>query len=105
MHVLPKGHTVTKILSAGLLVLIGTTELRSDEAEDRAAKLFDRLGFVGRDRDRPGKPVVEVDVSSSKVTDADLKELAACKSLNVFIARGTTISDAGVKELEGLKTL
>ena len=56
----------------GLLVLVLAG--RADEA--KAVKAVEKLGGkVTVDDKRPGKPVVGVDLSNTKVTDAGLKEL------------------------------
>ena len=41
----------------------------------------------------------------TQVTDAGLKELAGLKSLHTLDLRGTQVTDAGLKELAGLKSL
>jgi RNA polymerase sigma factor (sigma-70 family) len=76
-----------------------------DEAD--AVKLVEKLGGkITRDDQQPGKPVVEVDLQVTRVTDADLKDLKGLKkltTLNLFGCKGVT--DAGVKELKELKQL
>ncbi len=39
------------------------------------------------------------------MTDAGLKELAGLKSLQLLYLAGTQVTDAGLKELAGLKSL
>ena len=41
----------------------------------------------------------------TKVTDAELKELAGLKSLQAMYLAGTQVTDAGLKEVAGLKSL
>jgi len=65
-------------------VLLGLLALavagRADEAA--AVKAIEKLGGrVTRDDNRPGKPVVFVDLRGPQVTDAGLKELKGLKSL------------------------
>ena len=88
---------------AAVVILSGAA--RADEAD--AVKVVEKLGGkVTRDDKQPGKPVVEVNLSLTKVTDADLKQLKELKqlaSLNLFGCREVT--DAGVKELKELKQL
>jgi internalin A len=92
-------------LGALMVVVILSSTARADEAD--AVKLVEKLGGkITRDDKQPGKPVVEVNLSLKKVTDADLKELKELKqlaSLNLFGCREVT--DAGVKELKELKQL
>ena len=57
-------------------------------------------GKVVRDEKAEGKPVREVDLSYKKVTDADLKELTACKQLQfLHLTHCTQVTEAGLKEL------
>ena len=46
-----------------------------------------------------------LDLNSSRVTDAQLKELAALKNLQSLNLFCTNVTDAGLKELAGLKRL
>jgi len=88
---------------AVVVILFGAA--RADEAD--AVKVVEKLGGkITRDDKQPGKPVVEVNLSVKKVTDADLKQLKEVKqlaSLNLFGCKEVT--DAGVKELKELKQL
>lgn len=67
------------------VVLLGSavafaTPARADDAEDKAVAFVVKLGGkITRDDKKPGKPVVEVNLSDTKLADADLKELAALK--------------------------
>ena len=93
---------------AGTGVLLGlllvTMASRADEAE--AIKAVQKLGGkVTVDEKRPGKPVVAVNLTFTKVTDAGLKELADSRALQELDLHGTKVTDAGLKELAGLKTL
>src|SRR5262245_11608864 len=83
----------------GLLVLAGPG--RADEAA--AVKMIEKLGGkITRDDKRPGKPVVGVDLKSTPVTDAGLKELKKLKSLVWLGLSGTKVTDTGLKELKEL---
>ncbi len=67
----------------GWLVLGPAAPVRADDAEDRAVAFVEGLGgTVTRDGKRAGKPVTEMDLSGTAVTDAELKGLAALKSLD-----------------------
>src|SRR5262245_37392912 len=86
----------------GLLVL--AVPGRADEAA--AVKMIQKLGGqVVRDDKLPGKPVVDVDLDTTKVTDAGLRELKELKSLQLLNLSGTKVTDAGLKELKELKSL
>ena len=68
-------RTIAALVTA--TCILGAAErARGDEAEDKAAQFVERLkGKVERDDTKPGKPVVTVDLSHKKVTDARVKEL------------------------------
>src|SRR5437763_378180 len=86
----------------GLLVL--AVAGRADEAA--AVKAIEKLGGqVTVDADRPGKPVVGVDLWRTEVTDAELKELKELKGLQTLDLRETKVTDAGLKELIELQRL
>lgn len=78
----------------------------SADAEAKAVAAVERMGgTVTRDEDRPGKPVVEVHLGFSQAADADLKELAPLKRLQVLALSFTPVTDAGLKELTALPSL
>src|SRR5437899_2450557 len=75
---------------------------RADEAT--AVKAVENLGGkVTRDDKRPGKPVIGVNLNSTGVTDAGLKELKDLKQLTSLDLTGTGVTGAGLKELADLK--
>jgi internalin A len=51
------------------------------------------------------KSLRELDISSSRVTDAGLKELAKLKGLRRLNLRRTEVTDTGLKELAALQDL
>ena len=86
--------------------LVPSAPARADDAEDKAAAFVEKLGgSVTRDEKRPGNPVVRVNLSQSKVTDADLRFLAPLQSVTSLDLSLTGISDAGLKELAALPNL
>jgi hypothetical protein len=101
-----------RIMAFALAVsgLCSCSPVRADDAEDKAVafveKLAEGLGReVIRDEKAPGKPVVEVNLVCTPVTDAGLKELAALKNLTTLHLGNTRVTDAGMKELAALKNL
>ena len=86
------------------VVVILSGAARADEAD--AVKVVEKLGGkLTRDDKQPGKPVVEVNLSLKKVTDADLKQLKELKqlaSLNLFGCRGG--DERGRQGVEGMQT-
>src|ERR1700677_2023294 len=94
-----------------LCVIVSCVELstvapvRGDDAEDRAVTFVEKSGGkVTRNEELPGKPIVRVDLYV-KTTDADLKELAALKTLRALDLSETKVTDAGLKELAALENL
>ena len=74
--------------------------------EERAANAILKLGGkVIRAEKLPGRPIVEVDLSGTKVTDSDLKDLKELKGLEKLVLWATEITDAGLKDLKELKGL
>jgi internalin A len=102
------GEAMLRTLAFALAVsgLCLCSPIQADDAEDKAVAFVEKLdGTVTRDEKAPGKPVLTVNLSYTKVTDAGLKELAALQNLNTLNLRGTQVTDAGLKELAPLKTL
>jgi|GEM_PF-2505728 len=83
----------------------------ADDAEDKAVAFVEKLGgtvtrelkALRKDDKALRKPVIEVQLSNTKVTDAGLKELAPLKNLTTLDLGGTNVTDAGLKELAPLK--
>ena len=96
-------------LMSGILAAVAFSAAppaRADEPQDRAIRFVAELkGVVKRDDMQPGKPVIEVDLSRTQVTDAGLKELVALKNLTTLNLGSTQVTDAGLKELAALKQL
>src|SRR5262249_11739923 len=62
-------------------------------------------GRVKVDAERPGKPVVAVNLNYTRVTDAGLKELNEFQSLQTLTRFSTHVTDAGLKVMKELKNL
>ena len=66
----------TMLVGAVMLLACLSGAARADEAS--AVKAVENLGNeVTRDDKQPGKPVIGVDLTGTKVTDAGVKELQA----------------------------
>jgi internalin A len=92
-------------MAAVVLILASAVSVRADE--DAAVRAIESLGGkVTRDDKAPGKPVVKVVLSGSRVTDAGLKELKQLKQINSLeLSFCKEVTDAGLKELKELKQL
>ena len=77
------GHRNAGLMLVVMIGLSGAAPVAADETEDRAAAAVEkRGGWVERDRERPGHPIVQVGFpDGTRVTDAGLKELAPLKAL------------------------
>ena len=80
--------TMSTLAAALLLVPGPSVRAQGDNAEqERAIARIEKLGGkVELDEQRPGKPVIKVDLRQTKVTDADLQILKAftqVRSLNL----------------------
>ena len=74
--------------------------------EEKAVKAIEALGGkVTRDEKLPGRPVVQVNLGGTKITDAGLKELKELKGLRALNLTSTQITDAGLKDLKELRGL
>jgi hypothetical protein len=101
-----RGLTMSKVLPLLAGVLLAAPSLYADEAEEMAVASVTKLGGrVQRDDKNPSHPVVGLDLSRSKVTDACLKELANLKHLQTLNLNGTPVTDASLKELANLEEL
>ena len=96
------------VLSIGFALLL--TGCRSAGEDDtKAEKAIEALGGqVVRSPDAPGGSIIVVSFGNNKgrnVTDAGLKELAGLKSLQYLNLSATNVTDVGLKEFAGLKSL
>jgi len=97
------------------LSLLAAISVRGDEPfpagtrgqqDDRLVMRIEELGGkIARDTKLPGSPIVEVDLSGTKVTDDDLRPLSKLAELRTLNLHRTGISDAGVEHLQGLRRL
>ena len=62
-------------------------------------------GRVKRNEKEPHKPVVQVDLANTKITDNDLGQLKNLKEIRRLHLDGTNTTDAGLGEIMGLKKL
>jgi ubiquitin-protein ligase len=67
--------------------------------------IYDLAWRITRDDKAKDKPIVDIDLRATKVTDASLKELAELNQLQHLELRNTQVSDAGLKHLAGLQQL
>src|SRR5437879_2959011 len=91
------------ILAMLLAVMLAPAPMADDPP---AVKRIRELGGrIKREDNSPGKPVVEVDLSLSQVTDSDLTSLKQFKQLRVLNLSHCSVTNAGLQELKELKQL
>ena len=74
----------------------------SDPERDPVVRLVERLGGqLRRDEGAPGRPIVEIRLSTTSVTDDQLGELRGVASLRSLDLSQTRISDVGLARLRG----
>jgi hypothetical protein len=86
-----------------VLTLLATSAMADEDAVVASIKKLG--GKVTRDEKQPERPVVEVNLSYTPVTDADLKDLKEFKQLHRLLLDRTKVTDAGLKEIKELKQL
>lgn len=103
--------TIRPPLVLGLFVVLEALSLAEDRARDpeRAAQTLEKLGgWIDRDPDTPGNPVVGVRFGGRKPTvqvavfDKELECLQGLPTLERAYLCGPIFTDAGVKHLRGL---
>jgi len=110
-HLLLENRAMTSsLLFVSLVLLLGVDDKPRGDDEARAVEAVKKFGgAVSRDEKAPGKPIVGVDFAGTELTDKWLKEvagaLAALKDLKWLDLYQTEVTDAGLKELAGLKGL
>ena len=93
------GENFMRLLVVTLCCFVAPPIVRADPTEDAAIKAIKQL------RGRVEQNGKVVDLSSTQVTDAELKELAALKNLTTLDLSDTRVTGAGIKELAALKNL
>ena len=96
--------------SIGILVLVLTAQAAAQEkakpTQEQAIAAIKKLGgSVTLDEKKPGKPVIVVDLSKTKVTDAELVYLKGLTNLQTLELSFTKVTDAGLVHLIGLTKL
>jgi Leucine-rich repeat (LRR) protein len=82
--------------------------LATDPTSDEVITAIRKLGglvLATRDENSPSKPVIEVILSRTKVTDADLDHLKGLRQLQKLDISRTQVTDNGLEHLTGLTQL
>src|SRR5258708_15853422 len=112
-----RGNVIVASLAAVLSLVpvqvrlsLADEERKADKAgqgtEDEFQAEIKKLGgAVHRDKERPGKPVVAVDLRGPQVTDTALAMIASQKDLETLVLVGAKVTDKGLKHLAKLDKL
>jgi hypothetical protein len=74
--------------------------------DQKAVAALKKLGAdIERDPQRPGKPIIRIDLTMKKVKDADLAFIKDLKDLQTLGLAFTGITDAGLAHLKDLENL
>jgi len=83
--------------------LLFATAVQAQSADDVAIAFVKKLGGTAdRDKSRPGKPVVRIQLVNRALQDDGLKQFTGLKGLRVLLISETEITDAGLKHLKDL---
>ncbi len=105
------GRAVLIVWALGGLAVVGYRARASDgdPTRDRVVALVGRLeGDVRHDESSPARPIIEIRLAATRVSDDQLGELRGLSSLRSLDLNQTRISDAGLARLrghEGLRSL
>ena len=89
-----------------IVIFVFTSLARADEAEDRSAAFFKKIGGrVYRAEGKPGKPVISMDLVFAKFIDSDLRQLAGLQNLTTLDLNNTKVGDGALREVAALKQL
>src|SRR5438045_3212947 len=95
---MPRPRLVMVLIVAGLL---GTGAFADDNPEQKAVQFVEKVkGKVYRDDKAKGKPVIQVDLTETAVTDADLASIRGFKGLRFLVLQQTKVADGCVKHLK-----
>jgi len=82
---------------------------KSGEVESERARQIAEItavaGWVIRDEDKPGKPVIEVTLNGDTITDAFLERLKVLEDLETLGLGPSRVTEAGLTHLKGLRRL
>jgi len=96
-------HFTPLAIAVVLFILCPLSAGDDDAKAEKAIKAMG--GRLERDRKAKDKPIIEVHFDGDKMTDAGMKELAGLKKLKMLSLFGPKVTDAGLKELAGLDGL
>src|SRR5690242_11997945 len=99
--------TGRRITAAALLLgLLLGGRLSADEVEDRAAEVITGLGGKVYPKQKArGSPIIRVDLGPEAVKGGALQELKNFPHLQTLRLYNSGITDAGLKDLKGLRRL
>jgi internalin A len=98
-------HPLAIVFGSAFIATTAQGQERNNEEVRAIAAIHEWRGGVILDHSKPGKPVIEVDVRETEITDADLALLKPLTSLRKLELGMTGIGDAGIVHLKELTNL
>lgn len=99
-HQTPQDLLIARIKKAGGSV---ETDNRSPHPSEVPNSFYlGKEGKVEKASEAPHRTIIAIDLHGTKITDADLEQLAGLTSLRRLNLYGTKVTDAGMKHLSGL---
>ena len=94
------------LLSPLLAILMLTVSFGADAAQEKVAAALEKLGgkILRNDKEKT-RPILVVDLRESKITNADLQQVATLTDVMNLDLSKTKITDAGLKSLVPLSSL
>src|SRR4051795_1725536 len=97
---------VVPLLALSMVVAVPAAWAQDGADQDKSAAEIQKLGGkLDRDDKAPGKPITNVSLAITKVSDGDLVHLEKLVKLRRLSLVGTPITDAGLDHLKGLTEL
>jgi hypothetical protein len=98
--------TLMLVLGFSLAVIASGWAAESNSEQAKAIAELEKLGGKVTIDDRsPDKPVIDVELTGTEVTDAGLEHLKGLTTLQMLDLSGTEVTDAGLEHLKGLAKL
>src|SRR5581483_5197917 len=99
-----RDYLVRIIIGVMVAFAVLPTRLMADDAV--VLKFVEKLGgSVTCDEDQLDKPIIEVDLRDTRVSDSDLQQLKDLRQLRSLNLMKTEVTDAGMKEVKELAEL
>lgn len=97
------------LVLAGIVLIVTQRALLAQDGQTEKERAIAAIKAMGGkvvvDSKRPGSPIVGVDLSHTKITDASLEHLKALPTLEMLVLKNTPVTDDGIVYVKGLTNL